>query len=97
MANPEGAFAKDLGYLAKFFDKLEAHASQVPAEHQKRYRTLIAEERTRWQEITAILSGAPAPAAVARSAGRVAPPEQPAAAPANTGDVSLTVGSLRNG
>jgi hypothetical protein len=64
-----GAFATDLGYLDKFFEKLERHASAMTdARAAGRLRGLLAEERARWAEIRALLAGRdPPPAPGART------------------------------
>ena len=64
------AFARDLGYLDKFFDKLEQHAASLPPASGARLKALMGEERTRWSEIRSIIAGkAPAnPAVVVASA-----------------------------
>lgn len=76
----DGAFATDLGYLDKFLDKLERHASaMVDARAAGRLAGLLAEERARWAEIRALLAGeaapeaSPGPAALAEPARREAP------------------------
>jgi hypothetical protein len=61
------SFSRDLGYLDKFFDKLEAHAGTLPSEAGQRLRTLIGEERGRWAEIRQLVgatgaAATPAPA-----------------------------------
>lgn len=52
-------FEKDLGYLVKFFDKLEAHAASLDVEAGARLTALLRDERARWDEITRLLKGAP--------------------------------------
>lgn len=77
-------FSRDLGYLARFLDKLAAHAGTLPGERGARLAQLIAEEGERWSEISALLGGEASVAAAPR--GEPAPEEgvRP----------SLTVGSL---
>ncbi|WP_373047477.1 hypothetical protein [Vulgatibacter sp.] len=78
------AFSRDLGYLDKFFDKLEEHAGTLPSDAGQRLRSLLSEERTRWAEIRKLVGagGAPAPAAAAGTEASTARPEgAPAAAP----------------
>ena len=102
MAKGAGAggdgFARDLGYLDAFFDKLEAHGASMGGASGDRLRTLIGEERRRWTEIRSLLAGGnPAPAAPprARTESDVTPSRN-AAAPAGDGRPTLTVGSLRS-
>lgn len=89
-------FARDLGYLDQFFDKLEAHAATLAPAAGARLRTLMGEERARWGEIRGLLAGGP-PAAGAPearpSAAHAAPaPGTPAARTAEP--PRITVGSL---
>ena len=66
MAKAEGggAFATDLGYLDRFLDKLERHASALAdARAKDRLAGLLAEERARWAEIRALLAGDGSPGA----------------------------------
>ena len=51
------AFERDLGYLDKFFDGLDAHAATLGGESGARLKQLIGEERTRWGEIRSLLGG----------------------------------------
>src|SRR5262245_60362213 len=56
-------FTRDLGYLDKFFEKLDAEAANLAAASAARLRALLGEERSRWAEIRTLLAGgAPAPA-----------------------------------
>lgn len=95
-------FSRDLGYLDKFFEKLEGHASTVGGNAGGRLLELLAEERKRWDEIRGLLGGAPGvetTAAVEASpttgADAVEPtrkpapasPSSPAPAPAPSGDL----------
>ena len=50
-------FARDLGYLAKFFDSLRRHADTLAPDAGDRLRTLIGEEEIRWEEIKALVAG----------------------------------------
>lgn len=70
MANETDAqpFARDLGYLDKFFVNLDAHAGTLPASQGDRLRALIAEEVSRWEEIRGLLSPAAAPVETATGA-----------------------------
>lgn len=52
------AFERDLGYLDKFFDNLEAHAGTLDGDAGARLAQLVGEERVRWAEIRGLL-GAP--------------------------------------
>jgi hypothetical protein len=61
-------FDKDLGYLDKFFDKIEAHADSLDPQAGDELRDLIADERNRWARITALLGGAAAPSEPATKA-----------------------------
>lgn len=79
-------FARDLGYLDKFFDKLDAAAKELGDARGSRLSTLVEEERARWAEIKSILAGAAAATAPSSSS-------QPAAA---TADVhAAPVGSTK--
>ena len=71
-------FSRDLGYLDKFFDKLDAHAGNLPEGAGQRLRALVAEERGRWTEIRQLVGSAPAAAASA-AAPAPAATEAPAA------------------
>lgn len=51
------AFERDLGYLDKFFDNLDAHAGTLGGEGGARLKQLVGEERARWTEIRALLGG----------------------------------------
>lgn len=51
------AFDRDLGYLDKFFDNLDAHASTLGDVQGARLKTLVGEERQRWGEIRSLLGG----------------------------------------
>jgi hypothetical protein len=87
MADPrgDGGFATDLGYLTKFLDKLDRHASaQADARAKARLSALLAEERARWEEIRGLLGGA-----VPSPAPHPAPEKGEPPAP-----VGFTVGSL---
>lgn len=53
------AFERDLGYLDKFFDNLEAHAGTLGGEGGARLAQLVGEERARWVEIRALLGTSP--------------------------------------
>ncbi len=69
MAGADG-FGRDLGYLEKFFDALEAHAGTLPSYTGARLTSFVREERARWADIRPVITGVP----------RAAPPE-PEAAP----------------
>ena len=73
MATDDGneTFAKDLGYLDKFFDKIEAHAGSLSDDAGARLRMLMSEERDRWSEIRALCAG-DAPRGCRRQPGRSA-------------------------
>lgn len=94
-------FARDLGYLDAFFDKLEAHGASMGGAGGDRLRTLVGEERRRWAEIKSLLAGgapqAAGPTPAARTNSDLASARGGApAAPAGRGSPSnLTVGSLR--
>jgi hypothetical protein len=69
-----GAFDRDFGYLMPFLDKLEAHAAGMPeGAAREELRQLVAEEKSRWPRIRALVDGAPGPAAGGGGKGRVAP------------------------
>ncbi len=59
------SFSRDLGYLDKFFDKLEAHAGTLPSEAGQRLRALRGEERGRWAEIRQLVGAGSVPQASA--------------------------------
>jgi len=88
-------FARDLGYLDGFFDKLEAHAATLGPAESARLKILMGEERKRWTEIRALIAGGKAAPQAAGAPGVAAPP---AAAPARAVSYArpgpLTVGSL---
>lgn len=106
MANETGgaAFARDLGYLDKFFANLTAHADTLPAAQGARLKQLMGEEVVRWKEIRQLIAGqggAPATHSVATTAAPApAPAPSPTvSAPASGNDsekvrVNFTVGSL---
>lgn len=50
------AFARDLGYLFPFLDRLAAHAASVTGSEGDRLRELVEGERDRWEQIRALLS-----------------------------------------
>lgn len=91
-------FARDLGYLGGFFDKLEEHAATLEATAGERLRTLIAEERRRWDEIIALLgnpqASRPNPSPEPRPEAPAPAPEA-APAPRLPADRSFTVGPLK--
>ena len=108
MAKDEaGTFARDLGYLQAFLEKLGAHAATLPPAARARLEALVAEERPRWTAIGALLSGraaaspAVAPPAASRPRPALAQVEakalQPAAGVRNGSGRGFTVGSLRGG
>lgn len=97
------AFARDLGYLDKFFDKLEQHAGSLAPASGARLKALIGEERTRWGEIRSIIGGgAPAsttpPSSASSTAGTPGAPRgpQPAAMSIARARPQFTVGPLIN-
>jgi hypothetical protein len=51
------AFARDLGYLDKFFANLTAHADTLPAAQGARLKQLMGEEVVRWREIRQLIAG----------------------------------------
>lgn len=98
-------FARDFGYLAKFFDGLTAHAGTLGAAEGARLKTLIGEERVRWEEIKGLVAGQPlAPASAASAPATSAKPSTvpvaAASAPASEASApvkrpgTFTVGSL---
>lgn len=70
-------FSRDLGYLDKFFDKLEGHASTLSGEAGPKLLSLLGEERKRWDEIRSLLAGGSV-----TSEGREAKPVEPGKDPA---------------
>jgi hypothetical protein len=104
------AFERDLGYLTRFFEKLEAHARTLTPDAGARLGALVGEERERWREITRLV-GATSSAADAPSRSEQAPtradssgPNPSASSPASSSATlasprapargALTVGSL---
>ena len=73
-------FSRDLGYLDRFFEKLESHTGNLPSDAGQRLRTLLEEERRRWGEIRGLL-GATAPAAEPAAAPAPAAPAAASEAP----------------
>jgi hypothetical protein len=109
MAQETGAaFARDLGYLDKFFGSLTAHAATLPQAQGDRLKQLIAEEVVRWKEIRQLIEGQGAPAPLPTAAPSATQPMRPTAMPVVTPmpptpvstsaqppvPVGLTVGSL---
>ena len=64
MAN-EVNFARDFGYLDKFFVNISAYADTLPAADGQRLKQLMAEETQRWAEIRGLLGVGPRVAAKA--------------------------------
>lgn len=56
-SSASGAFARDLGYLFPFLDRLAAHAASATGSNGERLRELVEGERDRWEQIRALLSG----------------------------------------
>lgn len=84
------AFARDLGYLTPFLERLSAHAAGVPGAEGERLRALVSDEVARWREISALL-GSAGEAGARGNPGPASPPRPPdEVAPA------LTVGSLKS-
>ena len=89
----KASFEKDLGYLDRFFDNLQAHAAEALGEEKgAALSQFIDEERGRWADIRAMIQGegtsapsqsaAPAPSVEegdARSSEGSPGPEAPAA------------------
>lgn len=94
-------FARDLGYLGPFLDKLEAHGRSMGGPGGDRLVALMREERQRWKEISELLAGrAPAAAPSSRGGTTLVPTSK--ADGNNNHEVrpvvsagSFTVGSLR--
>ncbi len=81
------SFQRDLGYLAKFFDALRAHAATLDQASRERLLALLDAEQARWREITALLGG--------ESQGSVVENQVAAPTPvARSAAPQLTVGSL---
>jgi hypothetical protein len=94
-------FARDFGYLDKFFVSLTAHADTLPPAAGARLKQIIGEEASRWNEVRSLLSGGAVVVPTASAASNNAPPPQvvvpsPSAAPVPSGKPApaLTVGSL---
>lgn len=94
------AFARDLGYLDAFFDKLDAHGATLGGASGARLRTLVGEERRRWSEIRALLSGVDTTSASRPTPKANTESDVAASRPAADSDLqpraSFTVGSLRS-
>ena len=98
----DDGFARDLGYLEAFFEKLENHArTNMPATSGARLAARMKEERERWKEIRALLAGqAPVVASHSREPSAVTTENLPAAGAAPQSNTSTsengswTVGSL---
>jgi hypothetical protein len=87
----ESSFARDLGYLDKFFVNISTYANQLPAADQARLKQLMTEETQRWAEIRGLLGAGPrvAPASsqgapVARPVDSESPVPQPTVTPMAT-------------
>jgi len=94
-------FARDFGYLDKFFVSLTAHADTLPPAAGARLKQIMREEASRWNEVRSLLSGGAVVVPTASAASNHAPPPAvevpaPAAPPASTSKhpPALTVGSL---
>ena len=83
----DSGFDTDLGYLDRFFLKLEGHAQSLGPAEGARLRMLMGEERARWQEIRGLVGGAPTQTATAVD---VPPPRR-----GTQQRAKLTVGTLR--
>jgi ABC-type uncharacterized transport system involved in gliding motility auxiliary subunit len=109
MANETGAaaFARDLGYLDKFFTNLNAHADTLAPAQGQRLKQLMAEEVVRWKEIRQLIAGqggeVPAQTSVATTTAKppapapspvAAVPAEPQPRKSEMQQVSFTVGSL---
>lgn len=90
-------FAKDLGYLFPFFERVAAHAEGLPEAQAARLRGLLEGEAERWREIAGLLEGAEpsaeAPMDAASSEGQSAE-AAPVGATSATSSVGWTVGPL---
>lgn len=75
------AFSRDLGYLDKFFDKLDAHAGTLPSDAGQRLRALLVDERKAWAEIKQLVGAGDAPPAAAEEKAAPAQAAAPAEAP----------------
>lgn len=53
----EHPFAKDLGYLFPFFERVSAWAAELPEADAARLRALLEGEEARWREVAALLEG----------------------------------------
>lgn len=73
------AFDRDLGYLWKFFDSLDAHAETHGLEALKRF---TAEERERWHAISPMLDDSRDAAEALIEPIETNPPEKPTRLPA---------------
>ncbi|MCB9742360.1 MAG: hypothetical protein H6741_06105 [Alphaproteobacteria bacterium] len=55
-------FAKDLGYLFPFFERVTAHAATLPEAEAAELRALLEGAPARWRRIAALLEGGEASA-----------------------------------
>lgn len=92
MANEtdSAAFARDLGYLDKFFANLNTHAATLPPAQGARLKQLVGEEVVRWQEIRQLITGQ---AVAAPTQASMATTQAPAPAPAPSPTASLPAAS----
>ncbi|MBC7543138.1 MAG: hypothetical protein H7338_10440 [Candidatus Sericytochromatia bacterium] len=99
MAN-DTPWARDLGYLERFIQKLEGQAADLPDERRGKALAMLGAERSQWATIMALLAGGPVTADMTPAAGprtvpaavaQAAPAAVPLSAAATGG---LTVGSL---
>lgn len=92
------AHARDLGYLARFLDKLLAEAQALGGPRGLRLQALLAEEQGRWREIQALLDGGEPEAAVERAPEGKQPPARspsPGSGPTEKPASAWTVGGLQ--
>jgi hypothetical protein len=97
MAN-ESPHARDLGYLERFIQKLEAQAHDLPDGPRRQALRLLGEQRSQWAGIMDLLSGESVTVAASRPINAV-PMPVPAAVPGTVAvrppvTAGLTVGSL---
>lgn len=100
MAKNIDGFARDLGYLDAFFDKLDARGASMGGASGDRLRAFVGEERRRWSEVRDLLAGASttpvsvSPPEATSEVDITASPRQ--RAPVSDSAPGFTVGSLRS-
>lgn len=100
MAKDKDGFARDLGYLDAFFDKLDARGISMGGAAGARLRAFVGEERRRWSEVRALLDGSDQAARPAFDSSKKMNSDVPVPADADNDRAEttprFTVGSLRS-